>query len=115
MPGKVQSYETTQIKKGPKNKLLGVRPVRIMLWQLTDRKGSVHTELGIELEPGKILKFPADLLKEARPVNDKLQQLLLEQLHPELVKANAKGPKAAPVSRTPRKSAAQKLPKEVEV
>ena len=115
MAGKVQSYETTQIRKGPKNALLGVRPVRMMLWQITDRKGSVHTELGVEIEPGKILKFPADLLKEARPVNDKLQIMLLEQLHPELAKANAKGPKAAPAGRTPRKSAAEKLPKEVAV
>ena len=113
MPGKVQSYETSQVRKGPKNTLLGVKPVPLLMWQMTDRKGNIHTELGVEMEPGKIRKFPADLLKQALPVNDKLQKLLFDRLHPELAEANEDGPEAAPPGRTPKTEAVARLPKDV--
>lgn len=115
MPGKVQSYETTHAKKGPKNTLLGVKPVPLLMWQITDRKGNIHTELGVEMAPGNVRKFPADLMKQSGPVNDKLQRLLLEKLHPNMAEANDEGPEEAPPGRTPKAEAAARLPKDVDV
>ena len=115
MGGRVQSYETAKTRKGPKNTLLGVKAVPLLMWQLTDKKGNIMTELGVELEPGKIRKFPPDLMKQSGPVNDKLQRMLLEKLHPELAEANEEGPEEAPPGRTPRAEAAARMPKDIDV
>ena len=112
MPGKIQSNETTQTKKGPKNTLLGVKPLPLLMWQLTDRKGNIHTELGVEMSPGNIRKLPTDIMKNAGPVGNKLQQLLFEKLHPEQAAATSDKPAAAPVGITPKEAAASKLPED---
>ena len=113
MPGKIQSYETIQSKKGPKNTLLGVKTVPLLMWQFTDRKGNVHTELGVEMSPGNVRKFPTDVIKNSGVVGEKLQGMLFSQLHPQLEEANKGGPEAAPIGRTPKAEAAAKLPKDV--
>lgn len=115
MAGKIQSYETPKVRKGPKNTLLGVRSIPLLMWQVTDRKGVITTALGFEVEPGQIRRFPMELSKKSLPVGDKLQKLLLEQLHPELVEANEGGPTAAPPGRIPKAVAAARMPKDIDV
>jgi hypothetical protein len=56
------------------------------MWQRTDKDGLVHTEVGIEVKPGDIRKWPSDLWQKAQPVGNKLQYLLLQERHPELAK-----------------------------
>lgn len=85
------------------------------MWQITDRKGRIHTELGVEMEPGKIRKLPVDLMKQSAPVNDKLQKLLFKELHPQLAEANEEGPEAAPPGRIPKAEAVARLPRDVDV
>lgn len=53
------------------------------MWQRTDKDGEIHTELGIEVAPGDIRKWPIDLWTKAQPVGPKLQRFLLEARHPE--------------------------------
>lgn len=86
MPGNVQSYETRTARRGPKNSLLGQRELKVVMWQRTDKNGEIYTELGIEVAPGDVRKWPADLWSKALPVGPKLQRLLLEDRHPELAK-----------------------------
>jgi len=73
------------------------------------------TELGVEMEPGKVRKFPNDLMKQSFPVGDKLQKLLFEHLHPDLAETNEDGPEAAPPGRTPKATAATRMPKDIDV
>jgi hypothetical protein len=95
MGGEVRGYETKRVRRAAKNVLLGVKLIPVLMWQRTDRRGDIHTEIGIEVQPGDIRKLPGDIWDKAQPVGAKLQRLLVEERHPELaVKESVTRPQA---------------------
>jgi len=103
----VQGFEHQQKRRGPKNILIGVRPLPLLMWQRTDKDGIVQTELGVEITPGDIRKLPTDLWNKSGPVNAKLQKLLAKELH------GSEAVSAEPIMS--KEKAAAQLPAEVDV
>ena len=91
------------------------------MWQRTDKNGEIHTEIGFEVAPGDIRKWPVDMWSKAQPPAKKLQRMLLEQRHPDIAKQTPQDEVTRPKAVTPGPGlpeapvAASKLPKDFEL
>lgn len=112
MAGRVKGYETVTARRGPKNTLMGQKELTVLMWQRTDKNGEIHTEIGVEVAPGDVRKWPADLWSKAQPVGSKLQELLLRQRHPEVAPAPQEVKRPQAQTEGPGREPSPTLPKD---